>query len=130
MLYRLLRRDERLMDGLYAKDPLSTTSVFDYVIKGSNGTPSKYISTCGSWKAVNSFQSKYPGSVRIAKIQKDKLPSSVKIIDLRLQESRDPYIDEDEDTRSIGKFNKYAKKYEVVLLVGHVPGTCIELSDN
>ena len=127
MLYRLLRRDERLMDGLDAKDPLSTTSVFDYVIKGSNGTPSKYISTCGSWKAVNSFRSKSTDPGRIANIQKDKLPSSVEIIDLRLQENRYPYIDEDEDTRSIGKFNNFAKKFEVVLLVVHVPKSCLEL---
>lgn len=132
MLYRLLRPNENRRDELCAKNPKSTTSVFDYVINGSSGTPSKYISTCGSLKAVNDFQSKStdPGHGRIAIIQKDKLPSSVEIIDLRLQENRDPYIDEVEDTRSIGKFNNFAKKFEVVLLVGHVPRACFELCDN
>jgi hypothetical protein len=125
-LYRLLRPDECCGDGLRAKNPNSTTSIFDHVLRGSCGTPSKYISTCGSWGAVNSFRSKsrYPGL--IVKIQKDKLPSGVAIIDLRRQENRYQYIYNDVDNDSICKFNNFANYFEEVLLIGIVPAWCLE----
>jgi len=126
MLYRLLRADESCEDGLYAKDPCSTTSVFDHINIGSWGQQSKYISTCGSLEAVNSFRSNSYNPGRIVIIQKDKLPSSVEIIDLRRQENRNHYIYYVKDTGSINKFNNFANKFEEVLLVGYVPERCLE----
>jgi hypothetical protein len=72
------------------------------------GPPSKYISTCGSWEAMNSFRSNSKG--RIVKIQKDKLPSSIKIIDLSREENRNQYIDNPRDENSKSKFHNFAKK--------------------
>ena len=130
MLYRLLRPDECCGDGLHAKNPNSTISIFDHVIGGSHGTLSKYISTCGSWGAVNSFRSKSYDPGLIVKIQKDKLPSGVAIIDLRRQENRYQYIDNDVDNDSIRKFNNFAQCFEEVLLIGDVPAWCFEVMDN
>ena len=126
MLYRLLRPDECCGDGLRAKNPNSTTSIFDHVIRGSYGTPSKYISTCGSWEAVNSFRNKSCNPGLIVKIQIDKLPSGVAIIDLRKQENRYQYID-NVDNDLICKFNNFANFYEEVLLIGIVPAWCLEV---
>jgi hypothetical protein len=126
-LYRLLHSSECWEDGLCAKCPLSTTSIVDHVINGSSGPQSKYISTCGSWEAVNSLRSKSRSPGQIVKIHEDRLPSSVIIIDLRYQENRDDYIDDDDDDEeSISKFNNFANKFEEVLLVGHVPARCLE----
>ena len=130
MLYRLLRREECCEGILRAKKPNSTKSIFDHVIGGSHGTPSKYISTCGSWRAVNAFQSKSYDPGLIVKIQKDKLPSGVAIIDLRRQENRYRYIDNDVDNDSISKFNNFAQFFEEVLLIGDVPAWCFEVMDN
>ena len=130
MLFRLLRPDESFNDGLCAKDPYSTTSVFVHVTRGSYGPKSKYISTCGSWEAVDYLRSKSKNPGLIVKIHEEKLPSSVEIIDLRCQENRDCYIeydDDDDDEDSISKFNNFANKFEEVLLVGHVPASCLEL---
>ena len=128
MLYRLLRPEESCEDGLRAKNPHSNTSVFVHVTRGSYGPQSKYISTCGSWEAVNSLRRKSRNPGEIVKIHEDRLPSNVKIIDLRLQEKRDDYIDDDDDDEeSIRKFNNFANKFEEVLLVGRVPARCLEL---
>ena len=127
MLYRLLRPEESCEDGLRAKNPHSNTSVFVHVTRGSYGPQSKYISTCGSWEAVNSLRSKSRSPGQIVKIHEDKLPSRVKIIDLRYQENRDDYIEYDDDEDSISKFNNFANKFEEVLLVGRVPARCLEL---
>jgi hypothetical protein len=129
MLYRLLRPEESCKDGLRAKNPHSNTSVFVHVTRGSYGPQSKYISTCGSWEAVNSLRSKSRSPGQIVKIHEDKLPSSVNIIDLRCQENRDDYIDDDDDDDDdeVSKFNNFANKFEEVLLVGHVPARCLEL---
>jgi hypothetical protein len=67
---------------------------------------------------------------RIVKIQKDKLPSRIEIIDLRRKENRYQYIDDDKDEGSISKFHNYAEKFKVVLLVGHVPKKSLKLYDN
>jgi hypothetical protein len=56
MFYGLLKPGEKWQDGLKAKDPNSTISVFDHVINGSSWlSKSKYISTCGNLKAVQTF---------------------------------------------------------------------------
>ena len=68
--------------------------------------------------------------VRDSKIQKDKLPSSIKIIDLRKKKNRYQYIGNDKDELSIRKFHNFAKKFEVVLLVGNVPESSLQLCDN
>ena len=127
MLYRLLRPDECCGDGLRAKNPNSTTSIFDHVIRESHGPPSKYISTCGSWGAMNSFRSRSFNPGLIVKIQIDKLPSGVAIIDLRTQENRYQYIDNDVDNDSICKFSNFATYFEEVLLIGNVPAWCLEV---
>ena len=127
MLYRLLRPEESCEDGLRAKNPHSNTSVFVHVTRGSYGPQSKYISTCGSWEAVNYLRSKSSNHEQIVKIHEDRLPSKVKIIDLRCQENRDDYIEYDDDEDSISKFNNFANKFEEVLLVGRVPARCLEL---
>jgi hypothetical protein len=77
---------------------------------------------------MNSFRSNSKG--RIVKIQKDKLPSSIKIIDLSREENRNQYIDNPRDENSKSKFHNFAKKFKVVLLVGHVPGSFLQLCDN
>ena len=127
-MYRLLRTDESWEKGLHGKNSYSTTSVFDHVIRGSYGARSKYISTCGSWEAMNDFRKKSTG--QIVKIQKDKLPSSIEIVDLRRKKNRYQYIGNDKDEHSIKKFHNFAKKFEVVLLVGNVPESSLQLCDN
>ena len=125
MLYRLLRQDESIEDGLWAKDPNSETSVFLHVTKGSYGK-SKYISTCGSYEAVAYLKSKSKQPGKIVKIDEDKLLSNnVKIIDLRNQKTRDNHKDNSATAELINTFNNFANKFQEVLLVGHVPKSCL-----
>ena len=125
MLYRLLRQTESIEDGLWAKDPNSKTSVFLHVTKGSYGQ-SKYISTCGSYDAVAYLKRKSTQPGKIVKIDEDKLLSNkVKIIDLRHQNTRDICIDNSTTAELINTFNNFANTFQEVLLVGHVPKSCL-----
>lgn len=125
MLYRLLRQNESIEDGLSAKDPNSETSVFLHVTTGSYGQ-SKYISTCGSYDAVSYLKCKSTKPGEIAKIDEDKLLSNnVEVIDLRYRNTRDIYIDNSATAESINTFNNNAITFQEVLLVGHVPKSCL-----
>ena len=131
MLYRLLRLDEHSELGLSAKRPLSDVSVFDHIINGSNHNfDSKYISTFGSLNAMLNFRSTtFNPDAQMVQICEDNLPVDEKI-DLRTSEIRSHYYNLDDPqfpNGSINKFNNYAKKLEIVLLVGNVPTTHINL---
>ena len=124
MLYRLLRSDEKWEDGLRAKSPLSETTVYEHVTSGSWGSQSKYISTCGSLHAVLSFRLNCKDNSSIVKIWEKNLP--IDKIDLRTEENRKKYlIYGNYDSNNI--FNRFANKFEEVLLVGNVPETHVEL---
>ena len=124
-LYRLLRPDETWMNGLSAKDPSSSISVFEHVTKGSRGSKSKYISTCGSLNAVLNFKINSSNST-IVKIRENDLQTEKKI-DLRTQENRNNYYTHKNAQEDIDRFNNFANKFEEVLLVGNVPGMHVEL---
>jgi hypothetical protein len=130
MLYRLLRPGENWLLGLWAKNRTSDVSVFIHVIKGSSREyDSKYISTFGSLNAMLNFRSKSmtPGA-QMVQIVEDNLPVIDKI-DLRTSGIRsEQYIlDHPQYPNAlINKFNNYAKKFEEVLLVGHVPPSHIQ----
>jgi hypothetical protein len=69
-------------------------------------------------------KSKQPG--KIVKIDEDKLLSNnVKIIDLRNQNTRDNHKDNSATAELINTFNNFANKFQEVLLVGHVPKSCL-----
>ena len=124
MLYRLLREDESIQNGLSAKNVDAKKSVFAHVLIGSNWEwESQYISTCGSMKAVLLLDP-YCRDRRIVKIWEKNLP--VIKIDLRTEENRKMYF-MDRKCRDQILFNKYAKTRDEVLLVGHVPETHVEL---
>lgn len=126
-VYRLLRPDENYANGIKAKHPNSTTSVFRHVLGGSWGSTSKYISTCGSLQALRDFASKSRSPGNIIKIKIDTLPENVEIIDLRDYSERMEYIEHTNDEDEIRKFNNFANKFEEVLLAGYIPASCIQL---
>ena len=117
-------------NGLSAKSPNSDVSVFKYVIKGSKRKlKSQYIATCGSLNAVLMFRrNSTTKEARIVHISEDNLP--VVKIDLRTWSNRRKHYEpEIERNSSINNFNNFARIYEVVLLVGYVPRTHIQLMD-
>ena len=129
MLYRLLKPGDKWQDGLKAKDPNSTISVFDHVINGSSWlSKSKYVSKCGSLKAVLTFRSKSLNPGIIVQISEDKLP--VEKIDLRTSSNRSDHYEVGRHCDElINKFNNYANKFQEVLLIGDVPASYIEALD-
>ena len=127
MLYRLLRKSEDWQDGLKAKNPNSSLSVFEHVTKGSIGEfKSRYISTCGSLNSVKRLKRKTKTrGAQIVQISEDNLP--VVKIDLRTSSNRENhYVLGDDSNKSINRFNNFARVYEEVLLVGYVPKTHIK----
>ena len=127
MLFRLLRLDENLQNGLSAKDPNSGISVLTHVING--GKSSKYISTCGSLSAVLEFKSHcvVPGTV-IVKILDEKLPVDVVKIDLRTPADRLPWYTNGPNCGELNyKFDNFSSKFEEVLIDGYVPNTLLQL---
>lgn len=123
-LYRLLRKDEIVQDGLHPKSKYSQVSVFRHVVSGLD-IESKYISTCGSLAAVKKLkkQSNAPGM--IVSINSKMLPSTVEVIDLREHENRLKYIEPNVSEDDIERFHNTAKKYEEVVLCGDVPIHCL-----
>ena len=125
MFYRLLRPGESIENGLSAKDPNSKTSVFAHVTTGSYGQ-SKYISACRSEKAVLDLKDKSKNRGTIVNIDEAKLQlNNVEIINLKYKKTRDNYIDDNATEESIKTFHNYAKTFQEVLLVGHVPKSCL-----
>ena len=117
-------------NGLSANSPNVDVSVFKYAIKGSNSAlKSQYIATCGSLNAVLMFRRNSRNKeARIVQISEDNLP--VVKIDLRTWSNRRKHYEpEIKLNSSINNFNNYARIYEVVLLVGYVPRTHIQLMD-
>ena len=130
MLYRILRVDETWHAGLSANNPNCITSVFDHVMNRSNsGWQSPYISTCGSLNSVLEYRKTiHPLNARIVQISEDNLP--VVKIDLRLWSNRkNYYVRDTNNNESIKQFNIFAKENEVVLLVGYVPDTHVQLME-
>ena len=129
MLYRLLRPDEslsvRLLQGLSAKQPSFNISVVEHVSTGSSaGFQSQYISTSGSLNSVLQFRKNI--EKEIVQISEDCLP--VTKIDLRTSSSRsEHFVPGMFPNELINKFNNFARVYEEVLLVGHVPASHIQL---
>ena len=126
MLYRLLRPEENWRFGLLSTNPNSSTSVFNYVINfNSEGCVSPYILTCGSLNSVLKLTTPLANR-NIVQIWEDNLP--VVKIDLRTSPNRkNHYCIGYDSPESINLFNNFAKVYEVVLLVGHVPNTHVQL---
>ena len=130
MLYRLLRKSEDWQDGLKAKNPNSSLSVFQHVTKGSSsGCQSRYISTCGSLNSVKRLKSKSKTrDAHIVQISEDNLP--VVKIDLRTSSNRKNHYNIGSDSNAlINDFNNFARVYEEVLLVGYVPKTHVQRMD-
>lgn len=130
MLYRLLRTREDWEDGLSANSPNLDISALNHVINGSqSGWKSQYIATCGSLNAVLMFRRKSRNKkAPIVQISEDNLP--VVKIDLRTWSNRRKHYERDiRNNLSINNFNYFARIYEVVLLVGYVPRTHIQLMD-
>ncbi|VDI22637.1 Hypothetical predicted protein [Mytilus galloprovincialis] len=125
-VYRLLRPEENYANGIRAKHPNSTTSVFKHVLDGSYRSTSRYISTCGSLHALRKFAQKSRSPGHVIKIQIDALPDDVEIIDLRDYHERMEYIEHTDDEDEIWKFNNFANKFEEVLLSGYIPASCIQ----
>lgn len=123
-LYRLLRKDEIVQDGIHPKSPYSQVSVFRHVVSGLD-IETKYISTCGSLAAVKTFkdQSNSPGM--IVSINSMLLPSTVEVIDLRDYDNRLKYIERNVSEEDIERFHNTAKKFEEVVLCGEVPVYCL-----
>ncbi|KAL4229668.1 hypothetical protein ACF0H5_010056 [Mactra antiquata] len=122
-LYRVLRPDENLAVGINARAPSSARTVEEHISKGSY-YPSKFISTSKSLEAAKLFASHTKNKpVRIAKIDVTKLQNTHQIIDLTDPDVVDQYI-------SVG--NDFArncvKKFEEVLIVGHIPPQCLQLA--
>ena len=127
MLYRLLRKSEDWQDGLKAKNPNSSFSVFEHVTNGSiEEFKSRYISTCGSLSSVKRLKSKTrTRDAHIVQISEDNLP--VVKIDLRTSSNRKNHYNLGSDSNTlINDFNKFARVYEEVLLVGYVPKTHVQ----
>ena len=119
MLYRLLRPDENIEKGLMATDPLSDTTVLQRICNQKNSMlKSKFISTWGSLKAVYSITTHH--NPKMARIREKNLP--VVKIDLRTKENRNKYC-----TDANIFFHEEAMLFELVLFVGYVPETHVEL---
>ena len=130
MLYRILRPDENYLLYLEPTAPNSHTSVFNHVInESSRGYPSPYILTCGSLNSVLELRNQLGTPfAQIVQISEDNLPN-VKI-DLRTWSNRkNHYVCGIDSNESIDTFNKLAKGFEIVLLVGYVHTTYFELMD-
>ncbi|CAC5409628.1 unnamed protein product [Mytilus coruscus] len=129
-LYRLLRDGECKENGLQAKDPGSNTSVADHVANGSNGSCSKYISTCSTrsaaynWLRLKTKSRRYRNGIKtIVEIDVNNLPSNVNIIDLTSEELRKQYEEWDKEINR--QFHRFAASHGEVLLVGFVPADCL-----
>ena len=140
ILFRLLRQEEVNLiengDSITAKSLLSETSVFDHVTLGSQTKASKYISTCATLENVQDFVVNLMKSNKtdtsmdcyIAKIDINKLiQNQFELIDLGQQDERKKYIGKTSDKSKIEQFHKMCDKHRVILVVGHIPSSCIEL---
>ncbi|XP_076076123.1 uncharacterized protein LOC143046999 [Mytilus galloprovincialis] len=131
-LYRLLRENEDITQGLSAKSPEKKEKVATHVATGSTQEySSQYISTCSSLYKAESFRSlklnsKYRwGTKDIAEIDVGSLPEDVTIIDLRTNKLRKDHEINDKDVNE--RFNKFAESHQEVLLIGTVPASCLKL---
>lgn len=125
-LFRVLRSDEDITNGIRAKRPKSTYSVETHVGKGSymrHGT--KFISTTATFEAAERFAKKgyryTPGSRTIVRINTSILLQRVKYIDLT-----DEDILCEEIHRENDRARNFARCFEEVLIVGYIPGECID----
>ena len=116
-VYRLLRPDEEAEDGIKAKSPGSQTTVFRHVLHGSGNTKSKYISTCGSLSALQTFAYKSIAPGKIVKISLEDLP----YIDLRDWMTREKYVDPGSSPEDVQRFHNFANKFEEVLIEHYIP---------
>ncbi|XP_063447067.1 uncharacterized protein LOC134726588 [Mytilus trossulus] len=131
-LYRLLREDEDITQGLSAKSPDKKEKVAIHVATGSTREySSQYISTCSSLNKAESLRSLKLNSGHrwgmkdIAKIDVGSLPVDVSIIDLRTNKLRKDHETNDKDVNE--RFNKFAESHQEVLLIGTVPAACLKL---
>jgi hypothetical protein len=75
---------------------------------------------------VDYLKSKSKQLGKIVKIDEDKLLSNnVNIIDLRNQNTRAFHIDNSATAELINTFNNFANTFNEVLLVDHVPKSCL-----
>jgi hypothetical protein len=120
MLYRILREDENIENGLMATDPLSDTTVVEHVCH-MNGSilKSKFISTFGSLQSAL-LCSNICQTQKIVRIWEKNLP--VVKIDLRTKENRNKYC-----TDANVLFHDNIRISQLVLFVGYVPETHVEL---
>ena len=134
-VYRLLREDEDREKGIVAKDPESTTSVVHHVLQFEKGKEesyqqSKYISTCKNLQAIIEVSSfKMPSRCYpVVQIDLDSIPPGyIQIIDLCDPLVRESYAKKITDDSYKEKFENFVKEFQEILLIGHVPNTCIHI---
>lgn len=114
-MYRLLREDELIEFGLYAKNPRSRKSINDYIENGSDeGFESKYIACCKTLGGLNNFRKS--SKARVAKIT---IEDESKCIDLTDNITQATHLKTE-------KAYNFADKFQVVLLTGEIKPRCLE----
>lgn len=119
-LYKQLPTNMDYTKGLFANNPASFISVFEHVLNRNN-RESRFISTCGTLNVLQNNLDK--GTV--VKINTSMI-QPYKIIDLRQQHQRNMHIPDSADKQSRNIFNDQAEKFQNVLLLGPIPGYCIQ----
>lgn len=129
-VYRLLRPNECVKDGISAKSKGSNVTAAYHVAWGSTikKLDSKYISTFRQLDDAISMSSKNQWlNGDIVSIDVDKAPVTVVHVwdaYVRRQLILEQYVT---DPQTIYNFNKFAEYNNEVLLVGDVPADCIEI---
>ncbi|KAK3103267.1 hypothetical protein FSP39_017994 [Pinctada imbricata] len=123
-LYRLLNETDDPDVGITSKDPDADEEVEEHVGHGSAaGYESQFISTTSNYDAVYDFaQLTYKTFIRVVKIdlEKLKMESEIEVIDLTDEDIRDEHI-------KFQRADRFAQKFDEVLLVGCIPPSCIKL---
>ena len=125
-MYRLLRDNESITNGIDAKEPYARVSIDHHVAYGSRCS-SQFISTSATKSAVKKLVGlKIYGdlhNIRIVRINLKKLKrrnSSAKIIDLTDDDTAEAYLN---SSRAIN----FAMNFDEVLIKGHIPRSAIRL---
>lgn len=108
-MYRVLRDDEDIKLGLYAKNPSSDKSINDYIEHGSDeGFKSKYIACCKTQKGLRNFLK--AKDKRVAKITIDDESTCIDLTDFMTGGTH----------LSSDKAYNFVAKFEIVLLTVHI----------
>ena len=117
-VYRTLRDDESIVDGLVAKNPDRGMTMSGHISSGSRNNGSQFISTTTEINVAKKWASK--DGKRVVSINLEMLPSNTKVYDVSTDIGRAKYL-------SGATANRLAKSSSEVLIEGYIPAEALEL---